>query len=130
MITLDTCTLIFDALFPEKLSKVAKQTIDHGEKKNQLFCSDICLWEIAMLIQKKRLEPGADAQTFMSLMLEARQIQILSINLEIAVLSASLASNHFDPADRIIAATAIQYKAELITCDKKLNHIPNLSIIW
>jgi PIN domain nuclease of toxin-antitoxin system len=130
VITLDTCILIFDALFPEKLSPTAKKAINKGEKKNQLFCSDICLWEIAMLIQKKRLEPGTDAQNFMRLMLEARQIQVLSITLEIAALSASMMTDHLDPADRIIAATSIHHNAELITCDKKLHRISALSIIW
>ena len=130
MITLDTCALIFDALFPEKLTAAAKKAINQAEKKNELFCSDICLWEIAMLIQKKRLDPGADAETFMRLMLEARQIQILGISLKIAALSAALATDHLDPADRIIAATAIQHNAALITCDKKLHRITDLSIIW
>lgn len=130
MIVLDTCILIFDALFPEKLSAPAKRAILSGEKKNQLFCSDISLWEIAMLIHKKRLEPGTDAQTFMRLILEARHIQVLNITVEIAAMSAALSTDHIDPADRIIAATAIQYKAELVTCDKKLNRIPSLSIIW
>jgi PIN domain nuclease of toxin-antitoxin system len=130
LITLDTCALIFDALFPEKLSAAAKKAINNGEKKNQLFCSDICLWEIAMLIQKKRLEPGTDTQTFMRSMLEARQIQVLGISLEIAALSAAITADHFDLADRIIAATAIQHNAELVTSDKKLHRISALSIIW
>ncbi len=130
MIILDTCALIFDALFPEKLTATAKKAIIQAEKKNMLFCSDISLWEIAMLIQKKRLHPGTDAETFMRLMLEARQIQIYPISLEIAVLSTTLGTDHLDPADRIIAATAIQYKSDLVTCDKKLHGISILSIIW
>jgi PIN domain nuclease of toxin-antitoxin system len=130
LITLDTCALIFDALFPEKLSTTAKKAIDQAEKKNHLFCSDISLWEIAMLIQKRRLEPGTDAQTFMHLMLEARGIQVLSITIEVAALSSTLTTDHFDPADRIIAATAIQHKTALVTCDKKLRCISELSIIW
>ncbi len=130
MIILDTCALIFDALFPEKLSAAAKKAINSAEKKNQLFCSDISLWEIAILIQKNRLDPGTDTQTFMRLMLEAKQIQVLSITLEIAALSVSMSTDHFDPADRIIAATAIKHKAKLITCDKKLHRMPALSIIW
>lgn len=130
MITLDTCVLIFDSLFPEKLSVPAKKAINEAERKNQLFCSDICLWEIAMLIEKKRLDPGTDAQTFMRLMLQARQIQVLGITVEIAFLSTTLITDHFDPADRMIAATAIQHKADLVTCDKKLRRISNLSIVW
>lgn len=131
MIIVDTCALIFDALSPEKLSKPAKKAISYAEGKKQLFCSDISLWEIAMLIQKKRLDPGSvDTQTFLSLMLASRDIQVLSISPEIAALSTSLSANHFDPADRIIAASALHHDAKLITCDKKLHEIKELSIIW
>lgn len=129
MIILDTCALIFDALFPDKLSTVAKKTI-HNAKKNELFCCDISLWEIAMLIQKKRLDPNTDAETFMRLMLDAREIHVISISLEIAALSTTLNTHHLDPADRIIAATAIKHKGALVTCDKKLHSISELSIIW
>ena len=54
-----------------------------------------------------------------------------SITLEIATLSTSDAKfNHFDPADRIIAATAIEHKAALVSCDKELKKIPALTVIW
>src|SRR3990167_3406103 len=102
MIVLDTCALIFDALTPAKLTKTATKAINQAEKKAQLFCADISLWEIAMLIQKGRLDPGTDTQTFLQTMLQARQIGVLPITLEIATLSTSDAKfNHFDPADRI-----------------------------
>lgn len=131
MIILDTCALIFDALTPEKLTTAAKRAISNGEKNSQLFCSDISLWEIAMLIQKKRIDPATDAQHFLRLITEARGIQILSITIEIAVLSTSFPGwSHFDPADRIIAATAIEHQAKLVTCDQQLQNVPDLSIIW
>jgi PIN domain nuclease of toxin-antitoxin system len=131
MIILDTCTLIFDALTPDKLSQTAKKAITNGEKSNQLFCCDISLWEIAMLIQKKRLEPGVDTQSFLQLMLEARQIQVLPITIEIASLTTEhFISNHFDLADRLIVATTIFHQAKLVTCDKLLRELPELSIVW
>lgn len=84
-----------------------------------------------MLIQKKRLDPGADAQTFLQLIFQARAIRVLNINLEIAALSTTHANfNHFDPVDRLIAATAIHHSAPLVTCDKQLREVPELSIIW
>lgn len=131
MIVLDTCALVFDALTPEKLTKTALKAINQAEKKSQLFCSDISLWEIAMLIQKNRLDPGTETPTFLKTLLQARQIEVLPITVEIAALSASDASfNHFDPADRIIAATAIAHKASLVSCDKELKKISALPVIW
>lgn len=131
VIILDTCALIFDALTPEKLTSAAKKTIVTAEKEHQLFCCDISLWEIAMLIQKKRLCVDTDTQTFLDLILKIRDIKILPISTKIATLStADSLSKHFDPADRLIAATSIAHRARLVTCDQHLTKITELSIIW
>jgi PIN domain nuclease of toxin-antitoxin system len=127
MIILDTCALIFDALFPEKLSRKATQII---KDSTRLYCSDISLWEIAMLIAKKRLSPGTDTETFLQLILQAHPLEVLAITPEIAALSVNTCFKHHDPADRIIAATAIYHNFSLITCDKHLFDIPSLTILW
>jgi PIN domain nuclease of toxin-antitoxin system len=50
---------------------------------------------------------------------------------EIAQLSASLSSTiNKDPADRIIAATSIAEKADLVTADKQLRNTDQLKTIW
>ncbi len=131
MILLDTCALIFDALTPERLTANAKKAIDKAEHQNRLFCCDISLWEVSMLIQKKRLDPGVELKTFLDLMLNARCIQMLPININIASIACDLGIfNHGDPADRLIAATAIHYHAKLVTSDKKSIDIPQLAIVW
>jgi len=131
MILLDTCALIFDALTPERLSPVALQAIDEGEEKGELACSDISLWEIAMLIAKGRLAPGTDTLTFLKLILAARRVRSLPILPEIAKISADEGLfRHHDPADRIIAATALYYRGRLVTCDERLQAVEGLVIVW
>jgi PIN domain nuclease of toxin-antitoxin system len=131
MLVLDTCALIFDALQPEKLSSRARQSIQRAEEANRLVCCDISLWEIAMLISKKRLDPATDCKTFLEVMLASRKLNIMPITPEIAALSSlNEGFPHLDPADRIIAATTIYYKGKLVTCDKKLASVPGLFIIW
>ncbi len=131
MIILDTCVLIYDALTPQKLTPKAKKLLDSAEKDNNLFCSDISLWEIGMLIQKKRLDPGTDTENFLLLLLQARKINVLEINIHIASIATTKERfRHFDPADRLIAATAIHYDATLITPDQYLKEISELSIVW
>ncbi len=127
---LDTCVLIFDALAPHRLTPIAKQAIMDAEPQNQLFCSDMSLWEIAMLIDKKRLDPGTDTLSFLKLILAARSIQVLPITPEIASLSVSLPLVQADPADRIIAATTVFHHAELITADEKLRQCGEVKTIW
>lgn len=131
MILLDTCVLIFDALTPKKLTATAKKAITAAAENNQLCCSDISLWEISMLMRKKRLKPGVGVQEFLHLVLEARAIEVLPITVEIAALANTpLDVPHHDPADRIIAATAIHHNAALITSDSKIREIPELTVIW
>jgi PIN domain nuclease of toxin-antitoxin system len=62
--------------------------------------------------------------------IKAMYLKVLPITPEIAVISQSELFSHKDPADRIIAATAIYYKIPLITADKKLAAIETLDVIW
>lgn len=134
MIILDTCVLIFDALQPNRLNKSALQAITDAESNGDLYCSDISLWEIAMQVEKGRLNPGTATQNFIQLALQLRNTHVLSITPEIATLSAkdNLFNNfkHYDPADRLIAATTMYYKGTLITSDNNLRRISNLRTIW
>jgi PIN domain nuclease of toxin-antitoxin system len=54
----------------------------------------------------------------------------LLITAEIAVLSRSSTIQHGDPADRLIAATALHGCWPLITADEKLRALPDLQWIW
>ena len=131
MILLDTCALVFDALAPERLSAEALRAIEEGEENGSLACCDISLWEIAMLIARGRLDPGTDALSFLKLLLAFRAIRSLSITPEIAKISANDALfAHHDPADRIIAATALHFGGPLVTCDQALRAVKGLKIIW
>ena len=121
MVVLDTNAIIFDALNPARLSRKARGLIERAYARNDLCCSDISLWEIAMLISKGRLDPGASALEFMNLVLAARSIEILPITPQIAEVSTTLPEAvSADPADRLIAATAIHHGATLISTDTNL----------
>ncbi len=131
MLLLDTCALIYDALSPERLSRRAVTAIEKGYDQGDLACCSISLWEIAMLIAKGRLDPGTDALGFIRLMLAARRLQVLPITPEIA--AASSDAKLFipaDPADRIIAASALIHKVGLVTSDEKLAKVKGISVLW
>lgn len=121
MILLDTNAVVFDALQPARLSRKARQLIEQAYARNELACCDISLWEIAMLVSKGRLDPGVSALEFTKLALAARSIQVLPVNPEIADLCVSFDDRvGSDPADRLVAATAVHYHATLITTDNSL----------
>ena len=131
MILLDTCAIIFDALAPEKLGKKALSELKKGRETGCLACSDISLWEIAMLISKERLHPAMPIRDFLSDVVAANKLRVLPILPEIAAFAAGHPDFiHSDPADRIIAATALHHKAILLTCDTKLTGVKSLKILW
>lgn len=119
MLLLDTCALIFDALTPKRLSSRTRALIDHEAEAGSLAISGISLWEVAMLVERGRLDPGTDAASFCHLAIRARSLAVLPITVEIAARSAAL-SLHGDPADRLIVATAIEHRATLVTTDARL----------
>jgi PIN domain nuclease of toxin-antitoxin system len=130
VILLDTCALIFDALTPERLTGPAREALDRGEADGTLACADISLWEIAMLVSKGRLEPGTDSASFCRLALDARGARVLAITPEIALESTRLALPQADPADRLIAATALLHGAGLVTIDERLRSSDVVKTIW
>jgi len=130
LIVLDTHVLIYDALTPARLSARARKAIALAFTERELACSDISLWEIAMLIVHKRLNPVMDARQFLDDLIAARHVRVLPITAEIAVLSQSDMFSHGDPADRLIAATARLHRAPLITSDARLRKLKEVTTIW
>ena len=130
MIVLDTHALIYDALTPARLSARARKAIALAFTERDIACSDISLWEIAMLIAHRRLDPVMDARQFLHDMIAARHVRVLPITAEIAVLSQSDMFSHGDPADRLIAATARLHRAPLITSDARLRKLKEIATIW
>jgi PIN domain nuclease of toxin-antitoxin system len=95
-----------------------------------LAASDISLWEIAMLIARGRINPATDAVQFIEDIVAARSVRMLPITPNIAVLAQGEAFAHGDPADRLIAATAIAHGAQLVTGDANLKRVRGLRVLW
>jgi PIN domain nuclease of toxin-antitoxin system len=95
-----------------------------------LACAGISLWEIAMLIAKRRLEVDEESGPFIQAILDARGYRVLPITSEIAALSQSADFKQKDPADRLIAATALAAGAELLSADQAMKGIPGLKLVW
>jgi PIN domain nuclease of toxin-antitoxin system len=129
MLLLDTCALIHDALTPARLGPRARAAIEAADAAGALALCAISLWEVGMLVAHGRLDPGTDCRSFLRLVLTARSPAILPITVDIAARAAALPL-HGDPADRIIAATAIEHGATLATSDRRLRRSRIVPTIW
>ena len=130
MIICDTHVLVFDALAPARLSARARRRLKDAESAGQLACADISLWEIAMLIAKRRLEIDEESGSFIQAVLYARGYRVLPITSQIAALAQGADFTQKDPADRLIAATAIATGADLLSADQAMKGIPGLKLVW
>lgn len=119
MIILDTHTLIWLDEGSGRLGKESRTRIDQALKSNELFISTISFWEVAMLVEKNRLEMQLSVDIWRRNLLD-NGLQELSLTGTIAIQSAHLNNFHGDPTDRMIVATAIQSVATLCTADEKI----------
>ena len=131
MITLDTHVIIWDALKPELLTSKARKAIDTANKTDGIIFCEISLWEIAMLMQKRRIEIDAAYSDFINLIKASNNYIFQGITPEIAEFSAQFPSEiNLDPADSFIAATSIITNTRLVTADNNLRRSKVIKTIW
>jgi PIN domain nuclease of toxin-antitoxin system len=131
MIAVDTHILVWDALLPACLSPVAVEAIAAANQADGIIVADISLWEIAMLIQKGRVQVQIDCRSFLNLILQANKIHVRAITPQIAALSTQLLPTiNADPADRLIVATALAGGVSLVTADRILRDSDEIMTVW
>lgn len=119
MILIDTHVLIWLDEGSGSLGEKSRVLIDQALQEGKLTISAISFWEIAMLVQKKRVQIKMNLEAWRRNLLEQGLIEI-PIHGTIALLAGQLRDFHGDPADRIIVATALESSATLITADEKI----------
>ena len=119
MMLLDTQALVWLSEGSDLLGSNALTLIDSALKKSELFVASISFWEVAMLVEKKRLNMDISVPVWRSNLLSGG-LQELPLTGSTAIQSAQLSDFHGDPADRMIVAAAINAEATLCTADKKI----------
>lgn len=98
-----------------------RKTLDQNPTREVILISPISIWEIGMLVEKKRLELEMDCLDWIERSLDNPRVKIATITPRIAIQSTRLpGAVHGDPADRILIATAHEEGAVFVTCDQKL----------
>jgi PIN domain nuclease of toxin-antitoxin system len=125
VIILDTHIFLWLNLQP---GRVPENIIAILGKEERIGLAAISLWETAMLHSRRRIiVPGA-LRDWLRATIDSPRLAILPLTLEIAVQSESLPM-HGDPADRLIAATAIEYDCPLATVDRRLIELPMVKTV-
>jgi PIN domain nuclease of toxin-antitoxin system len=120
MIVLDTHTWIWWVHDPIQLTEAQINTITTNET-DLIGISAISCWEVAKLVEVKRLELPLPLEAWFRLALSYPGVQILALTPEVAIESTHLPLPfHRDPADQIIVATARLHRCPLVTSDEKI----------
>jgi PIN domain nuclease of toxin-antitoxin system len=118
---LDTHTLVWLMFGDSKLGRKAREAIRHACSEDRAVVSAITLWEIGVLVSKKRIDLYRDVLDWVRDALALPGMRLIPLEPEIAVASTRLPwEMHADPADRILVATARHLGATLVTADKAL----------
>ncbi len=119
MLLLDTHALVWLVEGNRRLGSVALEKINQALADGQLAVASISFWEIAMLVEKGRLEFNIELDIWRHDLLQ-NGLQEISLTGAAAIRAGQLKDFHGDPADRMIVATAIENSAVLITADRKI----------
>jgi PIN domain nuclease of toxin-antitoxin system len=131
VIVLDTHALLWWVNDPTTLSRRAKKAIDTAVASRSVCVSCISSWEIALLVERGRLRLALDVRDWIRRCEDLPFVAFVPISNAIVIESVRLPDfPHADPADRIIAATALSLGATLVTKDGKLRNYLHVKTVW
>ena len=129
MILLDTHVLIWAVAEPKKLSRAATAAIVTARAEDGVAIAAISLWEIAILVARRRIQAYGSVEASVRMLTEG--VAILPLSPDIAALATQFPEEYSrDPADRQIAATARLSGMPLVTRDEKIRTSGFVKAIW
>ena len=118
---LDTCTLIF-MTERTRMAPAAVETLQAATEGGEItYISPITAWEVGMLTSRGRLQLLIRPERWFSNLFEVPGVRLAEMSPDVLIASSFLPGKPpKDPTDRIIAATARELGATLITRDRAL----------
>ena len=93
--------------------------LDGLPKSARPYLADISLWEVAMLVERGRLQLDLPLRDWLDAAAHPRSIQLVPVTPQIAAEVETLpASFHRDPADRLIVASSRALHLPVLTHDR------------
>ncbi len=116
---LDTNALVWAVEGVLRLGPNSRNLASVALREDALFVSAISFWEIAMLVRRGRLKLAHPANEWRQNVLRLGIVEA-PVTGEIGIRAAEIEGLHKDPADRIIAATALVRGCALLTADERI----------
>ena len=122
---LDTHIWLWSLHDPSRLGKRVLEQLSNPE--NELWLSPISTWEALMLNAKGKIRLPADLSRWVAQ--ATTPLREAPLTHEIALAARQLPLPHNDPADRFLAATAQTLHLTLVTADRNLLGLGDISTL-
>jgi PIN domain nuclease of toxin-antitoxin system len=119
---LDTHAWIWWISGDSRLTLREREALDNLLPSERPVLAEISLWEVAMLVERDRLELDMDLERWLAVASAPATVELARLTPAVAAEVARLPEKfHRDPADRLIVATARVMKLRVLTRDKKIS---------
>ena len=132
MILLDTHALLWWVSDPKRVPAKATRLIDAAVRAGeQIAVSSISIWEVAMLVERGRLTLNVATDVWVRRVEALPFLAFAPVDNRVVLRSVQLDGfPNRDRADRMIAATAIELGATLVTADARLLSYEPVKTVW
>jgi PIN domain nuclease of toxin-antitoxin system len=118
---LDTHAWVWWICGDSRLAPRERQALDNLPPSERPVLAEISLWEVAMLVERGRLELDIDLERWLALASAPATVELARVTPAVAAEVARLPEKfHRDPADRLIVATARVKKLPVLTRDRRI----------
>jgi PIN domain nuclease of toxin-antitoxin system len=131
VILLDTHALFWLAVEPARLSAAARAAIKQALAAGGIAIASITLVELAMIVALGRFRPTGTPEAWLTELVHRTGVIVREITPAIAALAVQFPGAFpGDPADRLIAATALAERVPLVTRDRTLRRSRQIETVW
>jgi len=115
---LDTHIWLWSLLEPGRLGHRVKREL--ADPASELWLSPISVWELSVLLRRGRVRLEPDFHEWVETALDRAPLREAPVTNDVAMATYDIDLPHRDPADRFLAATAIEAGLTMATADSAL----------
>jgi PIN domain nuclease of toxin-antitoxin system len=115
---LDTHVFLWSAVEPGRLGPRTRRLL--ADDSSEIWLSPLSIWELLLAESKGRVEFNVPGKEYLQGLVRDSGVREAVLSIEVAYMTANIATVHQDPVDRLLGATAAHYDLALVTADSHL----------